>query len=198
MKKLTLVFVSILFSLSSQAQQRKAAPAAKMVTPSYQQPAQSYTWSNGFTHEVDVNLSSGYFRSFKSGSKSITDFSIFTSYSYDFMSQLQLGADVGLSSFDSTSRFTLAGTGTYNFNPDYADSIFVKGGLGFYPITKISDTGTVENKNEIGLYVSGGKRFKIWDHVNYKPSISILKISSADPEFNIQFLNISLNTSRLF
>ena len=197
MKKMILVLVPILIAVTAQAQQRKAAPAPKMVTPSYEQPT-TYSWSNGFTHELDVNLSSGYIKSYKIGNKSVTDFQIFASYSYDFTSAIQLGADVGFGSFDSESRFTLAGTGTYNFASDYSDAFFAKGGLGLYPVTKISNTGTIENKNELGIYIAGGKRFKIWDHVNYKPFISVQKISDNDAEFTIQFFNISLNTTYLF
>ena len=190
-----LVLVPMLIAVTAHAQQRKAAPAPKMVTPSYQQPATTYSWSNGFTHELDVNLSSGYLKSYKAGS---TDFQIFASYSYDFTSAVQLGADVGFGSFDSQSRFTLAGTGTYNFDSDYSNAFFAKGGLGLYPVTKISSVGTIENKNEIGIYIAGGKRFKIWDHVNYKPFIAVQKVSDNDAEFTIQFFNISLNTSYLF
>ena len=197
MKKIVLVLIPLLIAVSSPAQQRKVTPAPKMVTPSYQQPT-TYSWSNGFTHEFDLNLSSGYFKSYKLGSKSITDFSIYAVYSYDFMSQIQLGADIGFGSFDSQSRFTLAATGTYNFNTDYSNAFFAKGGLGLYPVTKISNAGTIENKNELGVYIAGGKRFKIWDHVNYKPGISIQKVGDVDPEITIQFLNISLNTNYLF
>lgn len=198
MKKMILVLIPMLLAFTAQAQQRKAAPAPKMVTPSYEQPTTTYSWSNGFTHELDVNLSSGYLRSYKSGSKSITDFNVFASYSYDFRSSIQLGADIGFSSFDSESRFTLAGTGTYNFDSDYSNAFFAKGGVGLYPVTKTSSTGKLENKNEIGIYIAGGKRFKIWDHVNYKPGISVQKVSDNDAEFTIQFFNISLNTSYLF
>lgn len=197
MKKLILVLIPVLLSVSSHAQQRRAAPAPKMVTPSYQQPT-TYSWSNGFTHELDVNLSSGYFKSYKVGSKSISDFSVYGVYSYDFMPQIQLGGDVGFRSFDSETRFTLAATGTYNFNSDYSNAFFAKGGLGLYPVTKVSSSGSIENKNELGFYIAGGKRFKIWDHVNYKPGIAILKVGDADPEFTIQFFNISLNTNNLF
>lgn len=198
MKKMFLVLVPILMAVTAQAQQRKAAPAPKMVTPAYEQPTTTYSWSNGFTHEFDINLSSGYLKSYKAGNKSITDVQVSASYSYDFTSAVQLGADVGFRSFDSESRFTLVGTGTYNFASDYSDAFFAKGGLGLYPVTKTSNTGTPENTNEVGFYIAGGKRFKIWDHVNYKPFIAVQKVSDNDAEFTIQFLNISLNSSYLF
>lgn len=168
------------------------AQAKKLVAPGYQPVNKG--WGSSFLHEVDLNLSQGYLKTYKLGSKSITDFAMFVAYSYDFRSQFQLGGDVGFRSFDSETRFTLAATGTYNFNQVYANSFFAKGGLGIYPVQRISNTGNLENKNEIGLYIAAGKRFKIWEHVNYKPFISIAKISDIDPELTIQFLNISLNT----
>lgn len=197
MKIKILVLASLLFSLSAVAQQQgRVAPARKMVAPSYQQPAAS-GWGSGFTHELDVNFSEGSFKSYKAGTKSISDFNVFATYSHDLMSQFQVGGDIGFQSVDSVSAFTIAGTGTYNFDADYSNSFFVKAGLGLYPVVKATLTG-VETKSEFGFYAGAGKRFKIWDHVNYKPSIAVRKVSDADPEFIIQFFNISLNSSTLF
>ncbi len=185
MKALLTLLISTVVATAVNAQARK------LVAPGYQPVATG--WGSSFLHEFDLNLSEGYLKSYKSGSNSITDFNLFAAYSYDFRSQFQLGGDVGFQSYDSETRFTLAATGTYNFNQVYADSFFAKGGLGIYPVRKITN-GKLENKNELGLYIAAGKRFKIWEHVNYKPFISIAKISDIDPEFTIQFLNISLNT----
>lgn len=186
MKALLTLLISTVVATAVNAQARK------LVAPGYQPVATG--WGSSFLHEFDLNLSEGYFKSYKLGSKSITDVALFASYSYDFQSPFQLGSDLGIRSFDSETRFTLAATGTYNFDQVYASSFFVKGGLGIYPVQKISSNGNLENKNELGLYIAAGKRFKIWEHVNYKPFISIAKISDIDPEFTIQFLNISLNT----
>ncbi len=194
MKTILVALVSTFFAVAVGAQQR---PSKKMVAPGYQPTtySSSYSSSSDFLHEVDLNLSQGYFRSAKVGSSTVSDLSILGSYSYDFGQQIQVGADVGLRSLDSLTRFTLAATGTYNLNPDYANSLFFKGGVGFYPVFKVSASGNLDNKNELGIFVSAGKRFKIWEHVNYKPSIMILKVSDIDPELTLLFLNISLNTN---
>jgi len=191
------VVSAIALSVTAQAQTKKTVPAApparKMVTPAYQAPAtvQTTSWvgHSSFQNEVDVNLSGGYLYSYKRNSKSYTDLNVYGTYSYDLgQNNVQVGADVGLQTFDSSTYLTLVATGTYNIDPNYADSIFFKGGLGLFPVLKDGDV-----KNEFGLYVGAGKRFKIWDHVNYKPMLMIAKISDLDAEFRLLFLNISVN-----
>ncbi|OFZ30494.1 MAG: hypothetical protein A2622_08815 [Bdellovibrionales bacterium RIFCSPHIGHO2_01_FULL_40_29] len=185
MKSLIMILISAVLTAQAHAQQKRP-PARKMVVPTYQAPMTS-SWAS-FTHELDVNLSSGEFRSYKVGTRSVSNFGIFATYSYDLMPAIQVGADVGFQSLDSESAFTLAATGTYNFDSDYSDAFFVKAGLGLYPFT------TTTTKSEFGFYAGAGKRFKIWEHVNYKPGLFIRKISDGEAEFIIQFFNISLNT----
>lgn len=188
---------TVLLTVSAQAQTKKAVPAAaparKMVTPSYQAPVSVSTpaWGHAFQNELDLNLSEGYLRTYKIGSKSYTDLNLFAAYSYDLGQNLQVGADVGLQSFDSTTRITLVGTGTYNLDPNYSNSVFFKGGLGLYPVQK--DLASSDIKSEFGLYVAAGKRFKLFDHVNYKPMIAIAKISDLDAQITVLFLNVSIN-----
>ena len=195
---LSILFGSLLAIVNyAQAQQqpRRVAPH-KTVDPAYQQPTSySPAWStgSGFKHEVDLNLSEGYFRTYNVGGKNISNLSVFASYSYDIGRNFQVGGDAGFASVDSTTKLTAVGTGTYNLDADYGNSIFFKAGLGLYPVTKISATGKIDDKNEFGLYAAAGKRFKIWDHVNYKPFVAIAKISDLDVQFVVQFLNVSFN-----
>lgn len=193
-KMIFAAFATVLLSFGANAQTRKPVPARKMVTPSYQTPAtySSSTWGHSFLNELDLNMSAGYLKSYKVGTKSYTDLTLFASYSYDIGHQIQVGGDAGLQSFDSTTRLTAVGTGTYNMDANYADSIYFKAGLGLYPVDKGTLTSS-EIKTEFGLYVAAGKRFKIWDHVNYKPQVMIAKISDLDAQITVQFLNVSVN-----
>lgn len=208
MKNIMFAVVSALIvTVTAQAQTKKTIPATqpparKMVTPGYSpatvsSPSIASSWGHGFQNELDLNLSEGYLRTYKEGSKSYTDIAIFAAYSYDLKQEtnqnIQVGGDVGLRSFDSSTRLTVVGTGTYNIEPNYADSVFFKGGLGLYPVNKSTTTGSTDIKSEFGLYVAAGKRFKLWDHINYKPMIKIAKISDLDAEITIQFLNVSVN-----
>lgn len=197
MKQLLIsAMMTALVATTAQAQTKKTVPpppAKKMVVPTYQQPAtitSSAPWgAPGFQHEVEINLSEGSLRTYKLAGKSYTDLTLMGAYNHDLGQNVQVGADVGLRSFDSKTYITLVATGTYNLDANYSDSVFFKGGLGLFPVSK--DNGDI--KNEFGLYVAAGKRFKLWDHVNYKPFISIAKISDQDAEIAVQFLNISLN-----
>ncbi|MFZ3230840.1 MAG: hypothetical protein WA160_11595 [Pseudobdellovibrio sp.] len=197
MRNIMLALIGVIFlATTGYAQTQRAAPPTihKMVVPTYQQPATapSAIWnSHNFKNELDLNLSEGYIRTYKAGGKSITDINMFAAYSYDIGNNIQVGGDAGFQSVDSTTRLTVAGTGTYNMDTNYSDSVFFKGSLGLYPIDK--GTTTVDIKNEFGLYASAGKRFKLWDHINYKPMISIGKIGSQDATISIQFLNVSVN-----
>lgn len=199
MKKIIFAtLATVLLTVSAEAQTKKTVPATtparKMVTPSYQAPVSVSTpaWGHVFLNELDLNLSEGFLKTYKIGSKSYTDISVFAAYSYDIGQNIQVGGDVGLRSFDSTTRFTLVGTGTYNLDSNYSNSIFFKGGLGLYPVDKGTAAST-DIKSEFGLYVAAGKRFKLFDHVNYKPMISIAKISDLDAQITVTFLNISVN-----
>ena len=169
----------------------------KTVQPAYQQPAATtsstgWSYGNTFKHEVDLNLSQGYFRTYNVGGRNISDLNVFGSYSYDIGRNFQVGGDAGFQSVDSITKLTAVATGTYNLNANYADSIFFKAGLGLFPVTKVN-IGKIEDKNDFGLYLEAGKRFKLWDHVNYKPAIVIAKISDFDVQFTVLFLNVSLN-----
>ncbi len=175
---------------------KKVVPR-KTVSPAYQQNTSltpSWAMGNGFRHELDLNLSKGYLNTYYNGAKNITDINIAGSYSFDIGRNFQVGGDAGFQSVDSISHLTAVGTGTYNLDSDYSNSIFFKAGLGLYPVTRINlTTAKIEDKNEVGLFIAAGKRFKIWEHVNYKPFISITKISDLDAQFSIVFLNVSLN-----
>lgn len=192
------VLMTAFVATTAQAQTKKTVPppppqAKKMVAPTYQQPAtitsSAPSWgAPGFQHEVDINFSKGYLQTYKVADKSYTDLYVFGSYSHDLGQNVQAGADVGLQTLDSKTYITLAATGTYNLDANYSDSVLFKGGLGLFPIIKDGDV-----KNEFGLYVGAGKRFKLWDHVNYKPMLVVSKISDQDATILVQFLNISLN-----
>lgn len=143
----------------------------------------------GFLHEIDVNLSQGFFRS-QNGN---THIEILGDYSYDLGNGFQVGGIAGIQSKsgsgNSNTGLTAVATGTYNFDYNYSDAFFAKAGLGLYPHT--DNKG--DYKNDIGFFIAGGKRFAIWNHVNYKPLVMLKSISNDDAEFIIQFLNISLN-----
>ena len=200
MKTALSILVGLMMSVTAQAQntmpQKKTTAPRKMVVPSYQQPSSSSSsWSgNNFKHEVDLNFSQGYFRTYSVAGKNISDLNIYASYSYDFGHNFQIGGDAGIQSVDSTTKLTVLGTGTYNLDSDYANSIFFKAGLGLFPVTNVTATG-IDNKSDIGIAAAAGKRFRLWDHVNYKPEIVILKINNQDVQFTVQFLNVSLNFS---
>ena len=200
MKTLFTILFGAMFTVATHA----ASPAPpkkvilqKKVSPAYQQntsSAPAWAMGSGFRHELDLNLSKGYLNTYYNGAKNITDISVAGSYSYDIGSNFQVGGDAGFQSVDSISHLLLVGTGTYNLDSNYSDAIFFKAGLGLYPVTRvIIATAKIEDKNEVGTFIAAGKRFKIWDHVNYKPFVAITKISDLDVQFTIQFLNVSVN-----
>ena len=158
-------------------------------------PAPNYigSYTPNYKNEVDLNLSNGAIHSYKVGNSSNTDINAFVSYRMLLQDHIQVGGEGGFTSysFGGSSKNLIAAMGvfTYNFDSELKNSLFVEGGAGLYPAFS-KDTSTYDSK--FSFFAGFGKRYSIWDHVNYKPLFRIAKYGDQDMEFLIQALNISL------
>lgn len=194
MKKLALACMAltlIAFGTSAQAQRKtkkSSSEASTWTSSSYS------TLGSAYIHEVDLNLSQAEIHSFKKGSKSYTDMNAVGSYNRLIQDKIQVGALAGFFTYpdasdDNKLYFALMGTGTYNLESDLDNSIFGTAGIGLYPSWDKDDG---ERKSAFSFMVGAGKRFKIFDHVHYKPEFRIEKLGSEDASFRILVLNVSL------
>lgn len=191
MKQITLFAASLILVLSAGAR-----PATGSATASSPTAPLASSWSSfgGQTHEFDLNLSKAEIHNYKIGDNSYTDINIFGAYHhYLNKNNLQVGGEGGLMAFpDGTSSKTLIalmGVVTYNLDSDLTNSMFGGFGLGLYPAYDKSN-GKYDSK--FSFMFNAGKRFSLWNHVNYKPAFRIMKRGDMDMEFFIEALNFSL------
>lgn len=145
-----------------------------------------------YVNEFQTSYSGGSFTTSKVGTQSLTIINVNASYARLIKEKIQVGAEAGFNSTSggatSSSSFTAMGFGTYNFDESFQTSFYGKGGLGMFTVT--SATGS--NESKFGFMVGGGRRFPIWDRINYNPEVRLYKKGDADPNFEIQFLNLSI------
>jgi hypothetical protein len=152
--------------------------------------------SYGYENEFITNFTRGYLFSGKTtkNGESQTDIVLSGKYLRNFNSNIQLG---GLAEIDSVSGggrnsetlLTLVGVGVYNFDMNFKQAFFAEAGIGIYPVPKESAPG---HESKFGFYIGGGKRFPLWDRINYIPTIELIKKGDLDIAFDIQFLNFSI------
>jgi hypothetical protein len=170
---------------------RSQAPAATSVPTA--PLASSWSSFGGQTHEVDVNLSRAEIHSYKLGDSSYTDINLAAAYHhYLGKNNLQVGGEGGLMSFpDGTSSKTLIalmGIVTYNIDSDLINSVYANAGLGLYPAY---DKSNFKYDSKFSFMFNVGKRFNLWNHVNYKPYFRLMKRGDMDMEFYIEALSFS-------
>ncbi|MGE0631396.1 MAG: hypothetical protein AB7O96_03240, partial [Pseudobdellovibrionaceae bacterium] len=147
-----------------------------------------------YIHEVDLNLSLGQIHNYKMGKKNHTDMMALGSYNRLYKDKIQVGVLAGFvtlpdASDDHKMYVTLMGTGTYNLDSDLDESIFATGGIGLAPAFDKDDG---EYKSAFSMFVGGGKRFQLFEHVHYKPEIRLEKLGDMDMGIRIVVLNVSL------
>lgn len=174
-----------------------AAPQAwsqgrpRRVDVQVQKSGLSVSWGNP-QHEVQVGLSPGTFQSTKVGNSSVTIIQARGSYARHLKQNWQVGGEGAFYSTSggakSQSYFEAFGFGNYNFDLDLKKSFYAKAGLGMFSV--LNDKSDYESK--FGFMVGAGKRFPLWDRVQYNPEFRLFKKGSQDPTFELQFLTISL------
>lgn len=150
----------------------------------------------GYSNEFITNFTSGSIVSEKQcngpGCKTYTGITLQGTYLHTMNSNVQAGAFAKIYKPYDDTLFTLVGLGVYNLTTDFKNSIFFMGGLGIYPVLR-SDSSTGSTwENKLGFTLGAGKRFPIWDRINYIPSVSIFKKGDLDFGFDLEFLNFSI------
>lgn len=151
--------------------------------------------SYGYQNEFITNFTSGSIVSEKpctgpyDACKSRTSILLQGAYLHSMNSNIQAGAQVIVSKPVDDTLFTLVALGVYNFENDFKNAFFVQGGIGIYPVLKPFPNGY---ESKLGIMIGAGKRFPIWDRINYIPSISLLKKGDLDVGFDVEFLNFSI------
>lgn len=187
-KKLVLAgFVVVLSSVASAQGRRTYTPG----TNSY-----GSSLAYGYNNEILTNFTSGSIitekpcnnSNYPRTCKSSTAIVLEGAYLHTVTSEIQAGARVIVNNTGDDTLFTLLALGVYNFDTDFKNAFFAQGGLGIYPVLK-NDLSAYESK--IGFFIGAGKRFPIWDRINYIPSLSMVKKGDLDFGFDIQFLAFS-------
>jgi hypothetical protein len=186
MKNLILVAIaaSALISSVSVAQQRRTTVTRSSSTTTYM----------GGESEVQVGvIGNGKLTSQKPKDGSTTTvIDARGSYAFHLQDQIQVGGEVGFFSTSggttSASYVELLGFGTFNFDPNIAESFYVKGGAGLFGVPKVNG----EYENKFGLFAGVGARFPMWGSLAYNPEARLLKKGDLDISFEIIFLQASV------
>jgi hypothetical protein len=183
------------FAVSPAALAQKKRPKGPPPIP-VSDPSSTYISSyssNNYLHEVSLNLSEGYIRSYKLGDSSYTDINVNGTYLYTLRDHMQVGGHAGLKSYQngtsSSSFMILMGMFTYNLDSDFKNSYFGEAALGLAPAYKKTEG---KFASDVSFFFDVGKRFALWDHVTYRPLFRLAKYGAQDMEFLIQALNVSL------
>lgn len=145
----------------------------------------------GYNNEIITNFTSGTLISGKAcaNCSSVTSIQLQAAYLRTMNANVQAGGWVNINNTGSDTLFTLVGLGVYNFETDFKNSFFAQGGLGIYPVPKSIGPGY---ESKFGFMIGAGKRFPLWDRVNYIPTLSLEKRGDLDISFVIQLINFSI------
>jgi hypothetical protein len=179
-----LMFISLIFPAAAWSQ--TASPVVAET---------STTTLPDFESELDINLSSGFYRQYKDAAGTEhTESNVQITYLNNLRSPFQVGGSIGLQGSDSRNYLTVYATGVANLVPDYSNSFFLSTSLGA-KTTDEADENTGEIKQRANFYglITIGKRLNIRKHFSYKPFIYVSKSGNLAPEYGIQFLNFSVN-----
>lgn len=165
----------------AQAQRRSVAASRN------QHEIQTYSTRGGFiTGKECKDCSSG----------SVID--IGGAYLYTLDSKLQVGGDARLQSLSkefsrsgkSATLIELIGIGVYNFQSDFDNAFYAKGGIGLY--SALNDAGT-DYENKLGLQIGGGKRFPLFSNITYNPELNLIKRGDIDFAIEIKLINLGIS-----
>lgn len=145
-----------------------------------------------YVNELQTSYSGGSFSTSKVGTQSFTIININATYARLIKEKIQVGVEAGFNSTSggavSSTSFTAMGFGSYNFDENIQQSLYAKGGLGMFTVANASGG----NDSKFGFMLGGGRRFPIWDRINYSPEVRLYKKGDFDPTFDVQFLNLSI------
>lgn len=188
----SLIVFAVFFVVGLAANARPVKPSSAPAAPAPTPTAVSYGAPT--VQEIQVgSFGAGSLFSEKAGGSSITLIEARGSYSRVYYREnMQIGGEAHFVSSSggakSTSYVELGVFGNYNFDTVLDRSLYAKVGLGTF--NTINDKG--DNESKFGFLAGLGKRFPIWDHVNYNPEARLYKKGDLDPSFEIAFLNVSL------
>jgi hypothetical protein len=170
--------------------QRAHSTNTGYTTPSTYSSSVSY----GHQNEIIATYGHGFLTSgqgYKNG-PTVTNIEIAGKYLRTLTANIQVGGMAGISSFSgsgSRTGLTAVGVGVWNFDVDFKEAFFAEAGAGIYPVLNSTQS---DFESKIGLYVGGGKRFPIWERVNFIPSAYLVKKGDLDVGIDIEFLNLSI------
>lgn len=184
MKKL--VLISLLFIASSiilvgVAQAKSYSSGSSMF---------SFFEGNG-DKEFMISASGGSYTTSKVGDESISVLQVGGALAMEITDEVQAGAEIGFANVSGgggTSTFDIMAFGVYNFDTPIKDAMYAKGGVGMFSVPKTA----TENETKFGFMAGIGRRFPVWDKIQYTPEARLFKKGDADPSIDIQFLNFSV------
>lgn len=152
-----------------------------------------------YRSEITTNMTGGVFFSGKNckNCDSVSDLTVGAGYLRTLDQNVQVGAEGSVRMLSKYSSGTgssetlidIAGVGTWNFTPDFANAIFAKAGIGLYSVIK-DNAGGYENK--LGFFLGGGKRFQWMSNVSYSPELRLIKKGDIDMGVEIHVVNFSI------
>lgn len=191
------------FAFNAQAQTRNrnrttTAPEARTTTVP---ETRSYATRGGsFVHEIQTYGTSGAFLSGKQckNCDSGTTIIVGASYLYTLQDNIQVGGDGALRILSkevsgvgkSVTTLEAIGIGVFNFDSDFANAFYAKGGIGLYSV--LNDTAS-DYENKLGLQIGGGKRFPLFSNVTYNPEINLIKKGDIDFMIEIKLINLGIS-----
>jgi hypothetical protein len=188
MKNISLIFVILGLSLTGFCNQKKSTSHASNLHPYLMD---NYSSSN--EDEIQTAFSTGSYVTDRVGTNNLTVLTVMGSWARFVKPKIQAGGEIKFISASgagsSSSNFDVVGFGTYNFDDDIHNSFYAKGGLGLFAIPPASGNGF---ENKFGFMVAGGKRFPLWERIQYSPEVRIYKKGDLDMYVDIYFLNLSL------
>lgn len=137
------------------------------------------------------------FASPSGGGNTTTTFGLSAGYNYQFMPGLQVGLLNGGFNYASTNGTSvtqwdfLAGiTLNWPMTDKLDNAFFVDAGAGLVHVNAtVAGVSASANKFQFGF--EAGKRFTLTEHVNYRPSVSYVKVTDVGGTFAINFLAFS-------
>lgn len=193
---LSMTVAALAISVSAQAQYKKVqSPRAS--EPSYRGVAQ-YNGAGAYTHEIQTYSTNGGFQSGKlcKDCKSGTALVLGGSYLWTWQHNLQFGGDVRIETLSdgmspsgkSTTGIDLVALAVYNFDSDFKNSFYAKGGLGVYSVYD----NNYDREGKFGLQIGGGKRFEIFNNVAFTPELNLIQRGDLDVLIQIKMINLSI------
>lgn len=187
MRLLLVVSLFVSFAFSAEAQMRRRPNAM-----------------GSYTHEIMTNLSGAMFQSGErcdgEGCDSGTELNFAGSYLHTWQNRIQVGGEgrfiLASEEVSGTganeTRIEALGIGAYNFDSDFGNSFFVKGGIGLYSVF-VNNVGRAdEYENQLGFFGGVGKRFNWLGNVSYSPEVRLVKRGNLNLGIDIHLINLSI------